>query len=95
MSIVNIRHKVLSASGTVATGPGNIYGIMVNSHTNGTIKVWDSMSEANDVIFDTITLAAGSGMLFMFPGGINFSVGLTVTIGGTANITVLWGGLQS
>lgn len=94
MSIPYIRHKVLTGSGLVETGPGNLYGFMVNSHTGGTLKIWDSLSGAGDVIFDTITFPAGSGLNYSFDLGANYSTGLFATIGGTASITFLYGGLD-
>lgn len=79
----------LSASALVKTGRGTVYGIIVNSHTSGTLKLWDNTSAATTVICNTITLAAGPQVL-SFPVGIKFGIGLYLTIGGTADVTVIW-----
>jgi len=79
----------LSASALVKTGAGVLKGIVVNSHSSGTLKLWDNTSAATTVILNTITFAAGSGIVLTFPA-IEFSTGLYATIGGTADITLLW-----
>ena len=79
----------LSASALIKTGAGVIKGIVVNSHSSGTLKLWDNTSAATTVIFNTITFAAGSGIVLNLPA-VEFSTGLYATIGGTADITLLW-----
>ena len=88
------RHTNITASALIAPGPGNFYGFVVNSHTSGTIKVWDSLTAAGDIMLNTITLPAGSGLIYTFPFGMDYSLGLFITIGGTADITILWGQLD-
>jgi len=73
----------------IKTGAGRFYGFIVNSHTSGTIKIWDNTSAATTVILDTITLAAGP-QSWVLPVAIDFSAGLYVDIGGTINVTILW-----
>jgi hypothetical protein len=94
MAFANIRYQNITASTLIAPGPGNFWGFMVNSHTGGTLKVWDSLTASGSVIYNTITFAAGSGISYMFPEGVNFSTGLFATIGGTADITILYGGID-
>jgi hypothetical protein len=79
----------LSASAQIKPGNGVVYGFIVNSHTSGTIKLWNSLTAANAVICNTITLAAGP-QVYTFPVGAEFSIGLFCTIGGTADITLIW-----
>lgn len=81
-------YKNISASALVKTGSGKISGIVVNSHTSGTIKVWDNTSAAGTVLFNTITLAVGERFIPLYDA--NFTTGCYVTIGGTADITVLY-----
>ena len=81
-------YKNLSASGLVKTGYGEIEGIIVNSHTGGTIKLWDNTSAATTVICNTITLGASERWVPLFD--LCFNTGLYVTIGGTADITVVY-----
>ena len=86
----DITYANIAASALVATGKGVFYGFIVNSHTSGTVKVWAQTSAAVPVLLDTITLAAGPTAQYQIPMGIDFTAGLYVTIGGTANITVLY-----
>jgi hypothetical protein len=79
----------ISASALIKTGAGVLKGIVVNSHSSGTLKLWDNTSAATTVIFNTITFAAGSGIVLNLPA-VEFSTGLYATIGGTADITLLW-----
>ena len=79
----------ISADTAVKTGAGRFYGFIVNSHTSGTVKVWDNTSAATTVLLNTITLAAGPQM-WVFPVAIEFATGLYVDIGGTIDLTVLY-----
>jgi hypothetical protein len=81
-------YKNLSASGLVKTGNGRIKGIIVNSHTGGTVKLWDAVTAAVPVICNTITLGAAERFVPLYD--IEFTVGLYVTIGGTADITIVY-----
>jgi hypothetical protein len=78
----------LTASGLVKTGAGNVYGIIVSSHTSGTIKLWDNTAGSGTVVVDTMTLGASERWIPLF--GMAFGTGLYVTIGGTANITIAY-----
>lgn len=78
----------LSASALIKTGAGVVKGIVVNSHTSGTLKLWDNTSAATTVLLNTITFAAGPNFIKL--PAVEFSTGLYATIGGTADITLLW-----
>ena len=78
-----------TASALIKTGVGSVAGVIVNSHTSGTIKLWDNTSAATTVIVNTITLAAGPQIL-TFPKPIEFYTGLYFTVGGTLDYTVVW-----
>lgn len=82
------KYVNISASALVKTGAGVIKGIVINSHTSGTIKLWDNTSAATTVLCNTITLASGERWIPFFEG--SFNTGLYVTIGGTADITVFY-----
>lgn len=82
------KYTNLSASAQILAGAGTLYGIIVNSHTSGTIKLWDSLTAANTVIMNTFSFATGS-QVYMFPMGISFYTGLYATLGGTADVTLL------
>jgi hypothetical protein len=81
-------YRNLTASGLVKTGYGKVKGIIVGSHTSGTIKLWDNTSAATTVLVNTMTLAVGERWIPLFDA--TFSTGLYVTIGGTADITVVY-----
>lgn len=80
----------LSASALIKTGAGVVQGFIVNSHTSGTLKLWDNTSAATTVLLNTITFAAGSGIIVDLGSDVQFSTGLYATIGGTADITLFW-----
>ena len=79
----------ITADTLIKTGNGKVYGIVVNSHTSGTIKLWDNTSAATTVICNTYTFPSGSQVI-TFPEPINFNTGLYADIGGTVDITVIW-----
>lgn len=83
----------ITADTLINPGPCNFYGYTVNSHSSGTLKVWDSLTAAGKVVNNTITFAAGSGINAFFPAGINVTTGLFADIGGTIDLTVYWGPL--
>lgn len=86
----NVKYTNLSASAQIKGSAGALYGFVVNSHTSGTLKLWDALTATTPVLLNTITFAAGSGIVHNFPQGISFNTGLYATIGGTADITILW-----
>jgi hypothetical protein len=83
-------YKNLSASANaVKNGPGKLRGMYVNSTSAGTIKIYDSLTQANAVMNNTITPAVG-WHAFGGAGGAAFNVGLSVTIGGTLDVTLYY-----
>jgi hypothetical protein len=83
------KYKNLSASASIKVGPGYVSGIIVNSHTSGTLKLWDSLTATGTVICNTITFNATDRTIFLLE--IAFTTGLFATIGGTAaDITVVY-----
>ena len=87
------KYTNLTVSALVKTGNGFAAGVIVNSHTGGTLKLWDNTSAATTTLVNTFTFPAGSGV-YTFPSidgrGPEFTVGLFATIGGTADITLVW-----
>jgi len=77
-----------TTSQQVSAIPGKVYGILVNSHSSGTIKLWDSLTATGDVIMNTYTLSSGSQVI-LFPEPIVFNTGLFITKGGTIDYTVI------
>ena len=77
-----VRSEKVTATRLVVSGPGSIAGIIVASHTNGTIKIANSTTAVGDILLETVTFAAGPGF-YAFPKPIRFDTGLHVTVGGT------------
>jgi hypothetical protein len=76
----------LSATAQVKVGLGKLKGIFVSSGTSPTVAVYDSAtaSTADPVILNTFTSATPG--LYTFTGddgGVGFSKGLYVVLGGT------------
>lgn len=86
------KYSNLTASALLKTGTGTVAGIIINSHTSGTVKLWDNTSAAGTVICNTITFSAvaTTGERFIPLFDLAFNTGLYVTIGGTADITVVY-----
>lgn len=80
--------KDITSSQLIYTGSGTVSGVVVNSHTSGTLKLWDSLTAANTVLNNTITFAAGPGFYPLF--GEKFLVGLFATVGGTIDCTIVY-----
>lgn len=81
------KYVNLTASATVKTGFGKVYGMYVNSTSSGTIKLWDNTSGSGTVINNTITPAVGYHKLGPEEGA-SFNTGLYATIGGTLDVTL-------
>lgn len=81
-------YKNLTASGLVKTGYGSVVGVIINSHTSGTLKLWDNTTGSGTVINNTISFAVGERYINLFSEG--FTTGLFATIGGTADITIVF-----
>lgn len=77
-----------AASALIKTGAGQVYGIVINSHTSGTLKLWDNTAGSGTVVCNTMTFAVGERFIPLL--GATFGTGLYATIGGTADITILY-----
>ncbi len=82
------NYKNLSAStNSVKGGQGVLKGIFVNQTTSGTIKIYDALTQTGTVLNNTITFAS----VGYYPlGDAAFTVGLSVTVGGTLDCTLYW-----
>lgn len=90
-----MKYKLLTASALIHNGKGKVFGAIVSSHTNGTLKLWDNPSANFDVLMDTFTFSAGSQVINFPPAegeeaGIEYNTGLYADIGGVATITLLY-----
>jgi hypothetical protein len=89
MSTRGALYSNKTASAAIKSGNGLIYGFVVNSHTSGTVKLWDSTAASGTVILNTYTFPSGSQVV-SFAEPIAFVTGLYATIGGTADITFIF-----
>lgn len=80
--------KNLTASGLVKTGYGCVEGVIIASHTSGTLKLWDNTSAAGTVLVNTISFGVGEHSIDLYD--IPFNTGCYATIGGTADITIVY-----
>lgn len=76
----------LAASALVKTGAGQLYSVIISSHTSGTLKLWDNTSAATTTLIDTIAFNVGEREINF--SGMTFGTGLFATIGGVATITI-------
>lgn len=79
----------ITADTLIKTGAGRVFGILVASHTSGSIKLWDNTSAATTVLLNTYSYSSGSQVI-SFPAGIEFTTGLYADVTGTQDITILW-----
>jgi hypothetical protein len=89
--------KALTSGTTtlVKSGNGTLYGILVSSHTSGTIEVRDGLTLATgDIKFGTIALTADASLTshdrIVHYGGARFSTGIFVYCAGTTNAVALY-----
>jgi hypothetical protein len=92
--VLKVESRSLYLNGTtsqlVKTGSGRFFGVVINSHSSGTLKFWDNTSAATTILLNTITLASGERLITMPNGPVQFSTGLFVTVGGTIDYTILY-----
>jgi len=74
--------KNITATTTVYTGTGGLFGIFVASTSGGTLKVSDGAT----TMVNTFTPAAAT--FYSLPG--RFGTSLVVTVTGTLDATVFW-----
>lgn len=87
----NVKALNMSATQTVATGPGRYFGFIINSFTaTATVTVYDNTSAAGTKIQNTVTPTA-IGAIWVLPVAVEFTTGLHIVIATEAcDITVLY-----
>lgn len=81
--------NITTATATlVKSGNCTLNGIVVNSHSSGTVEIRDGLTNAGNLKFGTITL--GASERFIDFRGARFSTGMVVSTGGTVDISVLY-----
>ena len=81
-------YKNFTSSNLVKTGKGTVQGIIVNSHSSGTLQLSDALTSTTPNMTGTITLASGERWIPLF--GATFTTGLYITVGGTGNFTIVY-----
>lgn len=76
----------VTADALLYTGPGVVVGIIVGSHTNGSIKLYDNTAASGTVLLPTYTYATGSSFIPLF--GIKFGTGIFADVTGTQDVLV-------
>lgn len=82
------QNKNITASALIKTGPGVVVGVIINSHTSGTLQLSDALTSTTPNITGTITFGAAERFIPLY--GAKFITGLYATVGGTANITIVY-----
>lgn len=77
-----------TTSQLIMTGAGKFMGIIINSVSTGTYKIWDNTSAAGTVLVNTFTPTAS--IQHIIPMGIDVSTGLFITVTGTIDYTILY-----
>ncbi len=77
-----------AAAATVKSVRGEFYGVLVNSSSSGTVTIRDGGS-GGTTVFVSGTVTAGQVITF---GGVGVlcKTDIHVTVGGTANVTILY-----
>ena len=78
--------NMTAGTAQVKSGQGQVYGVTVNSHSSGTLALYDAASTATTKINNTISFAAGERYVNL--GGVTFDTGLYAVVGGTADVTL-------
>lgn len=76
----------VTADALVYTGTGCVVGIIVSSHTTGSIKLYDNTAASGTVLLPTYTYATGSQFIPLF--GIKFGTGVYADVTGTQDILI-------
>lgn len=89
-AIDNTKYLNGTTSQQVKATAGALYGVIVNSNTSGTFKLWDNTAGSGTVLINTFTPTTATSQTYIFPQGVTFNTGLFITVGGTIDYTVLY-----
>jgi len=81
--------KTISGSQLLVTGSGVVHGFIVNSHSAGTLKLWDNTAASGEVLMNTFTFTAGSNVQ-TFPAPIRFDTGLYASMTVDESVTIVY-----
>ncbi len=89
MTELGSRGVTISGSQLIHTGDGIVEGFIVNSHSSGTLKLWDNTAGSGTVLMNTFTFASGSSVV-KFPDGIIFTTGLFADMTVDESVTIVY-----
>jgi len=82
-------YKRITTSTLIATGAGNVAGIIVASHTSGAMTLYDYTSASStQTLLNTYTFASGSQYIPL--GGARFTTGLYASTTGTVDADIIF-----
>ena len=81
--------RTISGAQLIHTGQGVVYGFIVNSHSSGTLKLWDNTVGSGSVLMNTFTFPSGSSMQ-RFPQALNFHTGLFADLSADESVTIVF-----
>jgi len=85
--VIGVYKNITTATTTVVkSGPGVLFGIVVNGTAAGTITIYDNTAGSGNLI-GTLKASITEG-LYSF--GCRFSTGLTIVTAAASNITVIY-----
>lgn len=87
--VLGSNSKTISGSQLLVTGKGVVYGFIVNSHSSGTLKLWDNTAASGSVLMNTFSFPTGSGV-YSFPAPINFHTGLFADMTADESVTIVF-----
>ena len=88
-TIDGANSRTISGAQLIVTGKGVVYGFIVNSHSSGTLKLWDNTAAADPVLMDTFTFPSGSSVQ-KFPQPLNFHTGLFADLSVDESVTIVY-----
>lgn len=77
-----------TTSQLVMTGAGKFMGIIINSVSTGTYKIWDNTTATGTVLVNTFTPTAS--VQHIIQNGVDVANGLFITVTGTIDYTILY-----
>ena len=80
----------ITGSAQTIVGSGRLLGVIICSHSSGTLQLNDQPQAGNlgAALLDTYTFPSGSGYLPLY--GEQFTNGVYATCGGTLDVLLVW-----
>lgn len=81
--------RTISGAQLLVSGKGVVTGFIVNSHSSGTLKLWDSLTATGRILMNTFTFPTGSSVQ-TFPAPLNFHTGLFADMSADESVTIVY-----